>query len=123
MNKPKHIAPDSMFFATEQDKIELEINKKPSMETNIENIFLLARIEQRHEPELTLDQITIAYHNVFTKPEQNANPTKKVRIKTKKCIAQKLFVMRQDTDNRKAIIELVKGKRGTYRLKHTEKTN
>ena len=93
------------------------VSKTYTSSSNIKNIFVVAMWEKPGKNELTLDEITIAYHNLITKPEMEENPDKKIPIKTKKDIAQKLFMMRQDKKNVKATIELVEGSRGKYRLK------
>lgn len=117
MIEKKEIDKDSIFYATDETKKELKLENKQCMEDNIKSIFVLARMEKSSKTELTLEEITIAYYNLITKPEKEANPGKKIPVKTKKDIAQKLFMMRQDKKNVKATIELVPGVRGTYRLK------
>ena len=68
---------------------------------------------------MTLDEITIAYYNLFNKSEG--------KTRSKKEIALKLYNMRGAPDrngnpsNGTEWIELVPGKRGTYRLRDSAK--
>ena len=102
---------NSIFFIDPKEGAKLGIESKQNMEKNIINIFMVAKIQERKD-ELTLDEITIAYHNLITTQIPNG------KIKTKKDIAQKLFMMRGGGKNSNVgDIELVPGKRGVYRLK------
>lgn len=84
--------------------------KKATMTDDILNIFVVAQTQNPLKKELTLDEITAAYYNLVTKETPGA------KIKTKKDIALKLFMMRgQKKNNGK--IELVPGSRGLYRLR------
>ena len=98
---------NSMFFIDPKEKEKLGIESKHNMKNNIINIFVLAKMKEQKE-ELTLDEITIAYHKFITTQIPNS------KIKKKKDIAQKLFMMRGGSN---PDIELVPGKRGLYRLK------
>ncbi len=105
----------SMFFITPQEQADLQItnvSKKRTMTDDILNIFTLALMQEKKEY-LTLDEVTAAYHNLVTKQTPNA------KIKTKKEIALKLFMMRGKTKNNGSI-ELVPGTRGVYRLKRKD---
>lgn len=113
----KEINPSSMFYLSEEDRKRLKLNNKLSVDENIEYIFTMAKI-QEGKSELTLEEITIAYYKLITKPEEEANPGKNFHVKTKKDIAQKLFMMRQETDDHKPRIELCS--RGKYRLKQSD---
>ena len=104
---------NSIFFVTAEEQAKLHISakqKKQTMNDDIINIFITAKMQNEHKNELTLDEITAAYYNMFTKQTPGA------KLKTKKDIALKLFMMRGQKKNN-GVIELVPGKRGTYRLK------
>jgi hypothetical protein len=104
---------NSIFFVTAEEQAKLHISakqKKQTMTDDIINIFITAKMLNEHKNELTLDEITAAYYNMVTKQTPGA------KLKTKKDIALKLFMMRGQKKNN-GVIELVPGKRGTYRLK------
>ena len=104
---------NSIFFVTAEEQAKLHISakqKKQTMTDDIINIFMTAKMLNEHKNELTLDEITAAYYNMVTKQTPGA------KLKTKKDIALKLFMMRGQKKNN-GVIELVPGKRGTYRLK------
>ena len=104
---------NSIFFVTAEEQAKLHISAKPKKQTmtdEIIHIFTVAKMMDEHKNELTLDEITAAYYNMVTKQ------TPGVKLKTKKDIALKLFMMRGQKKNN-GVIELVPGKRGTYRLK------
>lgn len=79
--------------------------RKITMSDEIMEIFKAARAAGQNE--LTLNDITAAYYNMFTKP--NNGP-----LKAKHRISQQLFNMQQSG---KYGIEKVPGKPGVYRLK------
>lgn len=87
------------------------------MTPNILNIFYLAK--KNGKTELSLDEITVAYYNLYTKPEKLQHPDKDIKIKTKNDIAVKLFNLR-GTKQRPGYIELVPGTRGLYRLREPQ---
>ena len=107
---------NSIFYITPEEQKKLHISSKPkktTMTDDILNIFTVAKIQNPLKNELTLDEITAAYYNLITKETPGA------KIKTKKDIALKLFMMRgQKKNNGK--IELVPGSRGLYRLRATD---
>ena len=91
-----------------REKLGLDKKTKArNMTDEMLNLFKAAK-DSGHTA-LSLDEITAAYYNMFTKP----NGTK---LKTKKDIAQKLFYMRKKPTTAETV-ELVPGTRGMYRLK------
>lgn len=86
-------------------------SKKKNMTDEVMQIFYAAQSAGKET--LTLDEITAAYYNLFTKQDK----TKK--IKTKKEIALKLFNMKGKKDNN-GLIELVPGSKGVYRLRNNQ---
>lgn len=97
---------DNIFSVNKAEKKALGIiNKRDMMSKNILEIFKKAREIDPKKTELTLDEITMAYYNLYTKVEGGS-------IKVKKNMTQKLYIMRQVDKS----IELVPGTRGKYRL-------
>lgn len=86
--------------------------KKPNMTDEILQIFTEA--EKIGKTQLTLDEITIAYYNMFTK--KHNEKTGSQDFKNKKDIALKLFYMRK-IKNADKIVDLVPRQRGLYYLK------
>ena len=99
---------DIILNDSSKDKSEQE---PPSLaQVNMDSFDFSTVDEGTFEFKLTLDEITAAYYNLITKETPGA------KIKTKKDIALKLFMMRgQKKNNGK--IELVPGSRGLYRLR------
>ena len=92
-----------------------KIRRKLNITDKILYVFYTGAKHNKHQ--LTLDEITIAYYNLFHKSEG--------KTRSKKEIALKLYNMRGAPDrhgnpsNGTEWIELVPGKRGAYRLKKT----
>lgn len=108
---------ESMFIIDETTADELGVSLKSmvtkgAMAPNIMNIFYKAK--KIGKTELSLDEITVAYYNMYTKPEKDRGI--EVKIKTKNDIAVKLFAMRGNKKH-PGVIELVPGTRGLYRIK------
>lgn len=108
---------ESMFVVDAKVADELGVSlrsmvTKGAMTPNIMNIFY--RAKEIGKTELSLDEITVAYYNMYTKPEKDKGI--EVKVKTKNDIAVKLFSMRGNK-KRPGFIELVPGTRGLYRIK------
>jgi len=89
-----------------QSKLNVKVKLERNMTEEILEIFRVAK-EQFQKEELTVDEITIAYYNMFTEP--NGAP-----LRNKKAISMKLFLMKGGTaDN--GILETIS--KGVYRIR------
>lgn len=99
---------NNIFEASKE--VQRQLNVKVKLERNmteeILEIFQVAK-SKFNKTELTIDEITIAYYNMFT--ESNKAP-----IRNKKAISMKLFLMKGGTKDN-GILEAV-GK-GVYRIR------
>ena len=112
--KNKNTKENKMSFNTniadENIKKELGLTSKPRAMTMSDEIMqIFKEAKDAGHTELSLNEITAAYYNMFTKP--NNGPLKK-----KNRIAQQLFNMRKK-QAAKYDIEIVSGKQGVYRFK------
>lgn len=89
-----------------QKKLKIKVGIERNMTKEILEIFRVAKSEFNKE-ELTVDEITAAYYNMFT--EKSGAP-----IRDKKAISMKLFLMKGGTKD-DGILESVS--KGVYRIR------
>ncbi len=89
-----------------QKKLNVKMKSERNMTEEILEIFRIAE-EKYGKTELTVDEITIAYYNMFTE-------AKGAPIRDKKAISMKLFLMKGGTEDN-GILETTS--KGVYRLR------
>lgn len=89
-----------------QKKLNVKVKTERNMTEEILEIFRIAE-EKYGKTELTVDEITIAYYNMFTE-------TKGAPVRNKKAISMKLFLMKGGADDN-GILET--SSKGVYRIR------
>lgn len=99
----------SNIFETSKE-VQRQLNVKVKLERNMtEEILEIFRIaeDKYGKTELTVDEITIAYYNMFTE-------AKGAPVRNKKAISMKLFLMKGGADDN-GILETTS--KGIYRIR------
>lgn len=95
-----------------QKKLNVKVKAERNMTEEILEIFRVAK-DKFNKTELTVDEITIAYYNMFTEP--NGAP-----VRNKKAISMKLFLMKGGTEDN-GILETTS--KGVYRIRKQDADN
>ena len=110
-NKKENEMAFNTNIADENIKKELGLTSKPRAMTMSDEIMCIFKeAKEAGRTELSLNEITAAYYNMFTKPNNGS-------LKKKNRIAQQLFNMRKKQAS-KYDVEMIPGKQGRYRLRH-----
>jgi hypothetical protein len=102
---------DEIFNLDDKTKEKLQLTTKFQRNMTSEILEIFKTVKKRlGKTELSVDEITAAYYNMFTR--NFGTP-----LRNKKAIIMKLFLMKGGKDGKNGELEAVEGKKGVYRLR------